>query len=373
MKMKKIRKIMHVVLAVLMVAALSACGEKSSAPAASETAPAAPAGDSSSGEPLTIAVSIRSMSNEYHMQYVAGAEAFVKTLPPGTAQVQVLPCEADDNKQINDIKALVASNQNVILLVDPNNAPNVTAIAEACEEAGVYWVNFWNAPAGIVPMNYKYWVHHQTLNGEAQGYDIAVSMFENFETPGKGKILVMQGMMANTANEERVKGLQKALAEYPDIEVLDDQTANWDTNEALALMETWLAKYDDIDGVWCASDGMSLGTVQALKAVGLNGKVLVTGVDGFADAIEAVGAGDMINTYVNNGWLQGGYGAAWAYAAYTGQIKVDELDVGHRMFFTNGYLVTPETYEDYVKNFIESVPVYDYTDLDYCIAGPIPQ
>jgi ABC-type sugar transport system substrate-binding protein len=324
-------------------------------------------------EPVTIAVSIRSMSNEYHMQYVAGAQSFVDSLPEGAAKVQILPCEADDNKQINDIKTLVTSNSNVVLLVDPNNAPNVTSIAEACEEAGVYWVNFWNTPEGITPLSYKYWVHHQTLDGEAQGYDIAVSLFKSFKTPGKGKILVMQGMMANTANEERVKGLKRALAEYPDIEVLDDQSANWDTNEGLALMETWLAKYGDIDGVWSASDGMSLGVVQALKAVGLEGKVAVTGVDGFKDAVDAVGAGTMTNTYVNNGWLQGGYGAAWAYAAYTGQIKVDELDAGHRMFFTEGYLVTKDTYADYIKNFVDNPPVYDYTNLDFCIKGPMPQ
>ena len=324
-------------------------------------------------EPVTIAVSIRSMSNEYHMQYVEGARSFAATLPEGAAVVQVLPCEADDNKQINDIKALVVSNKNLILLVDPNNAPNATAIAEACDDAGVYWVNFWNTPEGITPLSYKYWVHHQTLDGQAQGYDIAKHMFEKFDPPGVGNIFVMQGMPANTANVERMKGLNKALAEYPGVKVLENQTANWDTNEALALMETWLAAHKDVDGVWCASDGMSLGTVQALKAVGLNGKVLVTGVDGFRDAVEAVNTGDMVNTYVNNGWLQGGYGAAWAYAAHTGKVDVSKLDELHRMFTTAGVLVTKENYPDYIKNFIDNPPKYDYNDLDFCIAGPIPK
>lgn len=355
--MRKHRNTMGILIALVMI--LSCVGGAAATPA--------------EVEPVTIAVSIRSMSNEYHMQYVEGARSFAATLPEGAATVQVLPCEADDNKQINDIKALVASNKNVILLVDPNNAPNVSAIAEACEEAGVYWVNFWNAPEGINPLSYNYWVHHQTLNGQAQGYDIAKDMFDKLETPGVGNIVVMQGMMANTANEERMKGLQKALDEYPNITVLENQTANWDTNEALALMETWLAAHDDIDGVWAASDGMSLGAVQALKAAGLNGKVLVTGVDGFRDAVEAVNTGDMVNTYVNNGWLQGGYGAAWAYAAYTGQIDVSSLTELERMFTTAGVLVTKETYDDYIRDFIDNPPVYDYTDLQFAIAGPIPE
>jgi hypothetical protein len=53
------------------------------------------------------------------MQYVAGAQAFIDTLPPGTAELQILACEANDDKQINDIKALLASKgKNVILFVD---------------------------------------------------------------------------------------------------------------------------------------------------------------------------------------------------------------------------------------------------------------
>ncbi|MDR1612686.1 MAG: sugar ABC transporter substrate-binding protein [Planctomycetota bacterium] len=321
------------------------------------------------GEKLTIAVSIRSMSSEYHMQYVAGAEAFLKTLPPGTAEIQVLPCESNDDKQINDIKALLASRgKNVILFVDPNNAPNVTAIAEACEDAEVYWVNAWNTPEGITPFLYEYWVHHQSCDGVRQGYDIAVNLFNSFKTPGKGKILVMEGMLANTANADRMKGLRQALAEYPGIEVLDDQAGDWDTKKALNITETWLARYNDIDGIWCASDGMALGIIQALKAKGLNGKVKATGVDGVMDAIDAVGAGDLVCTIANNGWMQGGYGVAYAYAAYTGKISTKTMPARERMFYTNGFLVNAETLPRYRKEFIENVPVYDYNNLEFPIA-----
>ncbi|MDR0361338.1 MAG: sugar ABC transporter substrate-binding protein [Planctomycetota bacterium] len=324
------------------------------------------------GEKLTIAVSIRSMSSEYHMQYVAGAEAFLKTLPPGTAEVQVLPCESNDDKQINDIKALLASRgKNVILFVDPNNAPNITAIAEACEDAGVYWCSAWNTPEGITPFLYEYWVHHQSCDGVKQGYDIAVNLFNSFKTPGKGKILVMQGMLANTANTTRMEGLDQALKEYPGIEVLDSQAGDWDTKKALNIMETWLARYNDIDGVWCASDGMALGIVQALKAKGLEKKVGVTGVDGVMDAIEAVGTGDLVCTIANNGWMQGGYGVAYAYAAYTGKISPATMTPRERMFYTNGFLVNAETLPQYRKDFIESVPVYDYNNLDFPIARPM--
>ena len=380
--MKK-RLVSIMLTAAICVSSLAGCGSKpqettAPAPDAATEAPAAETGGddaeapTASGDKLTVAVSIRSMSSEYHMQYVAGAQAFIDSLPEGTAELQVLPCESNDDKQINDIKALIASKgDNMILFVDPNNAPNVTSIAELCEEAGVYWVSAWNTPEGINPMSYKYWVAHQACDGVQQGYDLAVNIFDRFVEPGKGKILVLEGMLANTANVERMEGLNKALEEYPDIEVLDDQAGDWDTKKALSITETWLAKYDDIDGIWCASDDMALGVVQALKAKGLDKQVLVTGNDGTTDAVNAVESGEITVTIANNGWLQGGYGVAYAYAAKTGKLDPSSMKPEERMFYTNGIVITGDNVADYKKEYVDSTPVYDYEDLSFPVARPM--
>ncbi len=380
--MKK-RLVSIMLTAAICVSSLAGCGSKpqettAPAPDAATEAPAAETGGddaeapAASGDKLTVAVSIRSMSSEYHMQYVAGAQAFIDSLPEGTAELQVLPCESNDDKQINDIKALIASKgDNMILFVDPNNAPNITSIAELCEEAGVYWVSAWNTPEGINPMSYKYWVAHQACDGVQQGYDLAVNIFDRFEEPGKGKILVLEGMLANMANVERMEGLNKALEEYPDIEVLDDQAGDWDTKKALSITETWLAKYDDIDGIWCASDDMALGVVQALKAKGLDKQVLVTGNDGTTDAVNAVESGEITVTIANNGWLQGGYGVAYAYAAKTGKLDPSSMKPEERMFYTNGIVITGDNVADYKKEYVDSAPVYDYEDLSFPVARPM--
>lgn len=324
-------------------------------------------------EPLTIAVSMRSTASEYHMQYVAGAELFAASLPEGTAVVQALPCEGNDDKQINDINALIAAKgDNMILFVDANNAPNIVPIAEACEEAGVYWSAAWNAPEGVLPTDYDHWVTFQSCDAVEQGYLIAKTLFESFPTPGQGKICVLEGLLANNANTDRMKGLKKALDEYPGIEVLDDQAGDWETGKALTITENWIAKYgEEMTGIWCACDDMAIGVVQALKAKGLNGKIKTTGVDGTSAAIALVESGDLACTIMNNGWLQAGYGAAYAYAAKTGVIKTSEMDNTHRMFLTSGFLVTPDTMDEYRKTFVENAPAYDYNDLDYVIAGPM--
>lgn len=353
--MKRIKAMRLALVAILVVGIFFGCGSLLSA----------------ANPKLTIAVSIRSLSSEYHMQYVEGAKTFIASLPEGAADLQVLPCDANDDKQINDIKALLArTGGNCILFVDPNNAPNITAIAQMCEQAHVYWTSAWNIPKGISPMDYKYWVSFQSCDGVKQGYDLAVTMIKAFKTPGKGRILAMQGMLGNTAAVERFQGLKKALKEYPGVKMLDQQAGDWDTKKALSITETWLAKYKNIDGIWCACDDMGIGIIQALKARGLNGKVLVTGNDGTKDAINAVESGDMVCTIANNGWMQGGYGVAYAYAAYTGKFNVEKAKARQRMFYTNGFLITKDTLQEYKEKFVVNKPKYDFNNLAFPIARP---
>ena len=374
------KRMFALLMAMSMLVGLTACGKTNEESTSAQTVDSAATSEgegtetSVSEEPLTLAVSMRSTTSEYHMQYVEGAQLFADSLPEGTAVVQALPCEGDDNKQISDIKNLIATKgDNMILFVDANNVPNITAIAEACEEAGVYWCAAWNAPEGILPTDYQYWVNFQSCDGVDQGYQLAVNLFESLPTPGEGKICVLEGMLANTSNEDRMAGLQKALEEYPNIEVLDDQAGDWETQKALEITENWLAKYGDdgIDGIWCASDDMAVGVVQALTAKGLNGKILTTGNDGTSAAIEMVENGELACTIANNGWMQAGYGLAYAYAAKTGVIDTATMDNLHRMFLTSGYVINADTVDEYKATFVDAKPEYDFTDLDYPIAGPM--
>ncbi len=381
MKKLLVKVLTTTVLATLLAGAFTGCSAPASSPDAS-AAPSAPAqtgGENQPAEPNTasneklyIGMAIHSTDNEYWNDEAEGGKLFAKTLPEGSYEVQVLTCDGDDEKQLNGIKAFIASHgKNTIIYVDPSNAPNTAAIAEVCEDAGVYWTSVWHLAEGLTPMDYKYYVAHQSVDGVKQGYDIAVSMFKQFKTPGKGKILALQGMLGNNSAVERYEGLQQALKEYPDVELLDMQVADWNAQKALTITETWLSKYSDIDGIWCANDGMALGVIQALKAKSLNGTVKTCGVDGVSEAIAAIEAGDMVCTVANNGYLQGGYGAAYAYAAYSGKIDPTTLPAEKRLFYTEGYFIDKDTLPEYKKSFVDNKPTYDFDDLDFVIARPM--
>lgn len=318
-----------------------------------------------------LGVAIHSTDNEYWNQQAEGCKLFAASLPEGAMEVQILTCDGDDEKQLNGIKAFIASHgRDAMIYVDPSNAPNTAAIAEVCEDAGVYWTAVWHLAEGLSPMDYKYFVMYQTPDGRQQGYDIATRLFKDFKTPNKGKFLALQGQLGNDSAVARYAGLQKAMAENPGVEMLELQVCDWNAQRALNTTETWLAKYTDFDGIWAANDDMAIGALQALKAKGLNGKVKLVGIDGVSAAFAAIDDGDMICTVASNGFLQGGYGAAYVYYAWAGKYDPAKLPAGQRAFYTKGLLVDKSNLEEYRDNFVRSVPKYDFTDLTFPILGP---
>ena len=144
-----------------------------------------------------------------------------------------------------------------------------------------------------------------------------------------------------------------------------DDTANWNTDEALALVETWLTQTPDVGGVWCANDNMATGALQALDAAGLKGKVGVVGIDANTDIVEAVRDGYATATVSSNGYLQGGYTLAICYAAWAGLIDVEALPAEYREFATPALLIAdPET----ADNYLTSTPEFDFSQIYWCKA-----
>jgi putative xylitol transport system substrate-binding protein len=110
-----------------------------------------------------------------------------------------------------------------------------------------------------------------------------------------GNVVVIEGPIGQSAQIQRLEGNQKALAECPDVKVVEQQTANWSRAEAQTLMENWLTAHpDDLVGVIGQNDEMALGAIEAIKAAGLDvNDFAIAGIDGVTDALLAVKAGEM--------------------------------------------------------------------------------
>jgi ribose transport system substrate-binding protein len=322
------------------------------------------AGQSASSAPkssVTLAISIRTLSSPYQVMYKVGAEAYSKQagLP-----LDVLTTEANSQKGLTDIKAEVArTGGNVAFFIDPNDASDAVPIAKALEAAGVYFVTWWSKPGDVKVWDYPHWVAHASFDGFAAGTYTATELFKTFKTPGKGKIIALQGRLGDTPNAERWQGLQQVLSQNPGVELLQWESAKWDRTQAYNDTKAMLVAHPDIDGVWTANDDMAMGAIQALKEAGLAGKVLVTGCDGIPEMFDAIKSGLAAATILNDGKYQAELGLAMALAAKEGKLDVKSLPQKYRQFEIPAVNVNRENVNQVVHDYIENTPTYELTDF----------
>lgn len=313
-----------------------------------------------------VATSIRGLENPYIATIDEGAKMFCQWLDSigQKYEYQVLDSGGVNDVEIDNMKQFSAkAGGNAIAYSDPNESAIAPALAEAMASAGGYLGTAWNRPDDSSVTDYDpNWVIHTSPDNIINGKSIATALFDHMG--GEGKIFVLQGMLGNTAANDRYEGLQQALKEYPGIEVVADDTANWATDEALTLVETWLSQYPDVKGVWCANDNMAAGALQALDSAGMKGEVGIVGVDANTDIVEEIKESGIVATVSSNGYLQAGYTLAICYAAWLGQIDPPTMPIEYREFATPATLITKENVDEYLSY----IPEFDYTDIFWCKA-----
>ena len=313
-----------------------------------------------------LAICIHSMDNEYWAQEATGAQLAAEYYG---VNADILTCDSDDNKQMQGIKDYIAQyGDKAIFVVDPSSTANTVNIAETCDEAGVYVSILAHRAEGLYPTDYPHFVASLMLDDMAIGKATASALFEAIG--GEGQVAELQGLLGDDSATNRHAAFEAALEDYPDIEVVDSQTASWSQSDAMALVENWIVNYPDLKGIFSANDTMALGAVEALKNAGKNGEIKVSGCDGIEAALNAVKDGDLVITNANDGFCIAGYGASYAIQAALGSLDVEAMDPKDRMVFCKTTLVTEDNVDDIIAKFIDTQnPGYDYSDLSYCVSS----
>jgi len=306
----------------------------------------------------TLANSLRSLANPYHATFAKGGEDFAKTIG---AKYETLVTEGNSEKGISDIKALLQrTGGKLIVNVDPNDSPDARVIVQEVQKAGGYVVTQWNKPDDLHPWDHDpNYVAHMSFNGVPTAKAIAQELFKAFG--GEGGIVAIGGILSNVPAIERKLGLDQAIAETNGkVKLLDFQPADWNEQKAFDIMQAWMTRFgDDIKGVFAANDGMGMGALEALRQNGLAGKVPVTGIDGIAEAVKAIEAGEFAGTVAWDPLWTGGMGLAIPYAVATGKLDISKEPHSHREFYGTGIIVTKATVEDY-KNHPPKVDFNDF-------------
>ena len=158
---------------------------------------------------------------------------------------------------------------------------------------------------------------------------------------GKGNIVIIEGPTGISAAIQRNDGITKTLEKYPDITVLHTQPADWNRDEGMSLMETWLQEGKEIDGVVAHNDEMALGAYDAIADAGKAGEIKVIGIDAIDAAKKSVAAGELDATVLQDVETIGKKTVEVAIEMCKGE-KVDDV------YNVDPVLLTKDNIADYV-------------------------
>lgn len=252
------------------------------APAAAEPAAAEPA--AATGEALKIAFSIPGMNFPFfvHMEKLFREQA--DTL--GGIEVLTLDGQDDTTKQVADMEAAIAQGVDGIV-ISPRQTDALQPVIQQAVEAGIPVVTVDRRVEGVTGLLAHVGAEN-VLGGEAQGNAI-LALF-----PDGAKIIELLGTPGASPAIDRSAGLHNVIDPAGTIEVVCQQTGEFNRAKGLTVTENCLTANPDAQAIVAANDDMALGAVEAAAAAGFTGPII--GYDALPEALQAVNAGTMYGT-----------------------------------------------------------------------------
>ena len=281
----------------------------------------------------TIAVSMAHFDDNFLtiLRTAMGVEAKAQNV-----DIQFEDAQGDIGKQLSQIQNFVAQKVDAIIVnpVDTSATAKMTQLAVAGHTALVY-VN--RKPSETtLPDRVSFVGSDERLSGTLEAEELARLMNH------KGNVAIMVGELATNAAEFRTKDVVDVVAKYPGMKIVQKQTANFQRNEAIDLMNNWIVSGEKIDAVAANNDEMALGALIAMKQAGISPKkVLVGGIDATPDALAEMAKGNLAVTVFQDARGQGKGSIDIALKLAKGE-KVDSF------VWVPFQLVTQQNYRDFM-------------------------
>lgn len=288
------KRVLSMLLGVAMVATLLVgCGGGDAAESDSSTADTASEAeteeDTSGGE----------SKDSYKVAYIARAQvdSFAAWLANEIVKesenydditVDVFDGEANDEKENTMIENAIANNYDAII-VQANNGEAQRPYIEQIVAAGIK----------CITTNPRVDDIEGASSIDADPYEqAAVNCVGALEAvPENGKVVVLLGPAGNFHSTERRNAWQAEFFDKrPDVEIVAEDIANWNKDEAMTLMEDWVNAHGKIDAVISMNDNMAAGALEVVADNDDFKDMLVYGVDGTAEACLLIKEGKMTST-----------------------------------------------------------------------------
>ncbi len=312
------RKLRAVVLVLALAAGLAGCsgGEttrEETTKAAEATENAGAAGTSQGAAPTSNKVKKDPYTEDVKIAYIAhdlstpNNQAWLEGIQRECASwdnisVQAFNGESSAETQVKIMSDVINQKYDAIIL----QCSDGTALAPSVDEAE-------KAGIPVITLNLDAYTIHSALV-MAVDYDAGRMIADEMakELNEQGNIVIIQGVAGLTRTDNLEKGFRDTIANYSNIKILDAQSASFEKETAITVMNSFLQNYDEINGVFCINDAMAEGAALAVQSAGRKGEMVIWGADGESDALAMIETGDMTGTIYTNSWDQGSTAAKMA-------------------------------------------------------------
>lgn len=249
-------------------------------------------------------------------------------------KLDVFDGQANDEKENSLIENAITAKYDLII-VQPNNGEAQRPYVEKIVAAGIFAITTNARISGI----------EGASSVDANPYEqAAVNARAAVEQiPQNAKVVVLKGPPGNFHADERRKSWQiEFFDKRPDVEIVGEQIANWNKDEAMKYMEDWVQANDVIDAVIAMNDNMCAGALEVVKDNPKYKNMFSYGVDGTVEALLLIKDGKMTSTCLQNAFELAEKLLDSSNKLLTGQIKQIDTDIGN-----------PLVNKDNVDQFIE--------------------
>lgn len=239
-----------------------------------------------------IAIITPSHDNPFFKAEADGAAAKAKELG---YEALVLVHDDDASKQSQLIDTAIGRGAKAIILDNAGADATVAAVQKA-KDAGV--------PSFLIDreINATGVAMAQIVSNNYQGAQLGAQEFVKLMGEA-GNYVELVGKESDTNAGIRSQGYHDVIDEYPDMNMVAQQSANWSQTEAFSKMESILQANPDIKGVISGNDTMAMGAWAALEAAGRK-DVIVVGFDGSNDVRDSIKAGGIKATVLQPAYAQ---------------------------------------------------------------------
>lgn len=238
--------------------------------------------------------------------------------------------EADINAQVDFVRNVAARKPAGILLAALDTEALIPPVEEAIA-AGVPVVMVDSGIDSRAP--YGNFVTDQYAGGYMAGHEMARIL-------GEEGLVANLGIQAGSISAQRSVGFAEAIAEYPNMEVLDTQWTNADAATSLNIASDILTGNPDIEGFFSAAAPIAIGIAQAVKGKGMEDQVDIITFDPSPETLPLFEDGTIDAIIAQDPYQMGYRGVEVVHL-----VRTDSLDEKQYVELPP-VLITPENYDE---------------------------